>query len=146
MDDVLFDDSLPRLTKVVRRELGDDALRYGVILRDATGRLSFVSASESGSAEERIRITRALNEALGPYARTDSVLAYCDEPGMGLLLQDSSRLPVQVDDFFCQLVDRRIVGAGWLETPRGEAKGPPRIVFSRAVSDLGESISDSRIG
>ena len=67
------------------------------------------------------------------------MLAYRDDPGANRLLQDSSRLPVKVGDYFCQLVDLRIVGAGWLDQPQEEAKGPPRIVFASLKGGVGRS-------
>jgi len=32
-------------------------------------------------------------------------------------LNDSSRLYLQIGKYFCQVVDRRIVGSGWLDAP-----------------------------
>src|SRR5271165_5747514 len=79
MINVLFDDSLPRLIEAVRRTLGDQAWQDGTVLRDATGRLSFVAAQEATS--ERETINRELYEALGPYARPDGVVAFMNDPG-----------------------------------------------------------------
>jgi hypothetical protein len=139
MPDVLFDDSLPLLAEAVRHTLGDEALERGVVIRDSTGRLSFVAPHAAPSEEERVRISQALNEALGPYARRDGVVAYGDDPGANCLLQDPSRLTLRVGNRFCQLVDRRIVGAGWLDSPREEANGPPRIVFASFKGGVGRS-------
>ena len=136
---VLFDTSLPRLVEVVCRTLGDDALQNGVVLRDATGRLSFVGARQSPSQAERRRIANALKEALGPYARLDRVLAFQDDPGAAQLLQDPTYLPIKVGGMFCRLIDRRIVGAGWLDSPKDEAQGPPRIVFASLKGGVGRS-------
>lgn len=137
--DIFFDDSLPRLTETIRQILGENALERGVVLRDASGRLSFFAPDEARSEAERELVTQELNKALGPYARFDRVFAYRDDPGAHQLLQDSTRLPVKVGDYFCQLVDRRIVGAGWLDQPREEAKGPPRIVFATLKGGVGRS-------
>ena len=131
--------SLPRLVKAVRNTLGDDALRDGVIVRDATGRLGFVAAREVISDDVRVRVGTALAEALGCYARPHDVLAFRDDPGANRLLNDPARLPMHVDDVCCQLVDRRIVGSGWLDTPGGEVAGPPRIVFSSVKGGVGRS-------
>jgi hypothetical protein len=139
MPNVLFDDSLPRLAEVIRRMLGDDALQKGVVLRDATGRLSFLAPTGAASGDERAQVTQALNDALGSYARPDQVIAYRDDPGVNRLLQDPSRLPLQVGALFCQLLDRRIVGSGWLDSPTEEAKGPPRIVFASLKGGVGRS-------
>ena len=64
---VLFDTSLPRLVEVVCRTLGDDALQNGVVLRDATGRLSFVGARQSPSQAERRRIAHELHDQMGQH-------------------------------------------------------------------------------
>jgi hypothetical protein len=139
MPSVLFDDSLPRLAQVLRRAFGESALQDGVVLRDATGRLSFVAAREATSEGERKQVTKALTEALGPYARPNRVLAFQNDPGSGQLLRDLAYLPVEMDGLFCRLIDRRIVGAGWLDSPKDEAKGPPRIVFASLKGGVGRS-------
>lgn len=122
---VLFDDSIPRLAHVIRQTLGDDAFSGGVILRDAGGRLSFISSRPPASEDERQQAALALSEALGAYARPDRVLAFEGDSGTGQLLSDPSGFPLQVGDIFCQVLDRRIVGAGWLDAPVGAASAPP---------------------
>ncbi len=94
---VLFDDSLSCLAGAIYRTLGENALQDGVVLRDTTGRLSFIVARQASSEEERKRVTKVLKESLGPYARSDRVLAFQDDPGAVQLLQDPTLLPVQVD-------------------------------------------------
>lgn len=143
MDEILFDNSLIRLVEVVKNNLGDHSLHNGVILRDATGRLSFVAPEEAVSDEKRTQIQQSLYDVLGPYARSGSVITFKGDFGTDRILQDQSRLPVQVDGVFCQLIDRRIVGAGWLETPNDEAKGLPRIVFASLKGGVGRSTAIS---
>jgi MinD-like ATPase involved in chromosome partitioning or flagellar assembly len=140
MSPVLFDDSLPRLADAVRRTLGHEALEHGIVLRDSTGRLSFVVPhNERPSEDQRIAIEQELNAALGSYARPDDLLIYSDDPGAHQLLQDPMRLSIKVGDAFCQVIDRRIVGAGWLERPGEEANGPPRLVFASLKGGVGRS-------
>jgi MinD-like ATPase involved in chromosome partitioning or flagellar assembly len=134
-----FDDSIPRLVGAVRRALGDETLRAGVILRDASGRLSFVAPNAPASEDDRRRAMLSINEALGAYARPDRAIAFVGDPGAGQLLADPLRLPLLVDGIFCQLVDRRIVGAGWLEPPDSSISSPPRFVFASLKGGVGRS-------
>ena len=136
---VLFDDSLPLLATAIASALGSEAVGNGVVVRDATGRLSFVSSQPAVSEEDRSRIVQSLIEVLGPYARKDNVLTFADDPGASRLLQDPSRLAIKIGDRFCQLLDRRIVGSGWLDAPIDEAKGTPRIVFASVKGGVGRS-------
>jgi hypothetical protein len=139
MSEVFFDDSLPLLARTVRRVLSEDALREGIILRDAVGQLSFIVSTEAPSDQQRERIIKTLKDALGSYARPDRVLAYRNDPGANQLLHEQCYLPVQVDGTFCRLLDRRIVGAGWLEYPQAEACGPSRLVFASLKGGVGRS-------
>ena len=123
---VLFDDSLDLLVGVVQQKLGDGVLEQGVVVRDANGRLSFIADREAKSDFERQNVAAALEIALGPYASPDQVIAFKDDAGSVRLLSDSTRLPIRVNDRFCQLIDRRIVGVGWLDSPSEATPYPPR--------------------
>jgi hypothetical protein len=139
MPRISFDDSLPRLAAAIRNAFDDDTLRDGVVLRDGSGYLAFIAPCAAPSEEERIQIIQVLLEALGAYARPDRVLAFANETGANQLLRDPSCVPMQVGDIFCRLLDRRIVGAGWLEYPEPEARGPPRFVFASLKGGVGRS-------
>jgi MinD-like ATPase involved in chromosome partitioning or flagellar assembly len=137
--DLCFDNSLPRLVDTIVAHLGESALEQGVVLRDASGRLSFVAGTPANSQVDRAQIEKGLSAALGPYARTDRLVFFSDDAGATRLLADPARLPIQVGGRFCKVLDRRIVGAGWLQPPEGEAKGPPRIVFASLKGGVGRS-------
>ncbi len=136
---MLFDDSIPRLVQAVTASLGDEVMQKGVILRDASGRLSFIVNRNANSKSERTKATKAMKDALGPYARHDCVLAFNDDPGASRLLADPSIVPFHVGNVVCRLIDRRIVGAGWLETPDETEKCPPRVVFASLKGGVGRS-------
>ncbi len=136
---MLFDDSIPCLVQAVTASLGDEVMQNGVILRDASGRLSFVVNRNAHSKRERIEAAKALKEALGPYARRDRVLFFNDEPGANPLLENSSIVPFHVGSLVCRLIDRRIVGAGWLEAPNETEMRPPRVVFASLKGGVGRS-------
>ena len=48
-------------------------------------------------------------------------------------------MPFHVGSIVCRLIDRRIVGAGWLEAPDETEKRPPRVVFASLKGGVGRS-------
>jgi len=119
--------------------MDDAALQKGVVVRDATGRLSFFADSDPPAEEERARISSSIADALGPYARRGRTIAFRSDPGVAKILQDPQRLPMPIEGVVCNLIDRRIVGTGWLEVPTQEAAGPARIVFASLKGGVGRS-------
>lgn len=156
---VLFDDALPTLIEILRRWGGESFVERGTVLRDATGRLSFFAADRPSvpapaGSEVPATIERApadeeshpdplglqIIECLGAYAREDRPIIYPSEDGSSPLLTSPERIPVMVGEQFCYLVDRRIVGAGWLAAPVSAAtSGPPRLVFASLKGGVGRS-------
>lgn len=139
MTAVLFDDSLDALVAAVVESLGEEAVSAGVALRDATGMLSFVCADPAGSDERRIAATDILNRQLGAYARPDRVLVFAEDPGAKHLLSDPDQLIVKAGNRFCRIIDRRIVGSGWLAEPAKTVSMPLRIVFASLKGGVGRS-------
>jgi len=139
MADVLFDDSLPRLVATLIGLVDRDFVETGTALRDASGRLSFVADRAPRDDDERETLSRALLDSLGPYARTDRPISFRGDNGTGSILAAPERLPIQVGDAFCHLLDRRIVGAGWLDAPLAVQNGPPRVVFATLKGGVGRS-------
>jgi len=136
---ILFDDSLDALVAAVVESLGERALSSGLALRDATGMLSFVCADLAPADDRRIEATEILKKRLGAYARPDQVLSFADDPGAKHLLSDPDLLIIKVGDRFCKLVDRRIVGSGWLAEPAKTVSVPLRIVFASLKGGVGRS-------
>ena len=134
-----FDDSLPALVRTLRNSAGDDFVEKGTVLRDASGRLSFFASRPAQSVEEREVLGRALITALGAYARSDRPIAFAEDKGTQPILCSPERVPINVEGIFCQLLDRRIVGASWLEPPEQKLPSPPRIAFSTLKGGVGRS-------
>lgn len=139
MTNVFFDDSLPVLVRTLSEKAGRDFVEAGTALRDASGRLTFVAARPPKSDDEREELGRALANALGHYARADRPIIFAGDAGAKSILCAPERLPIQVGDALCQLLDRRIVGASWLDQPVREKQGPTRIVFSTLKGGVGRS-------
>ena len=135
---VRFDESLRVLVDEVARAIGKEALRGGVALRDASGRLCFI-ADQVLPADEKERVSSRLAESLGPYARPDRVFADREDPGAPTLLGSRDLRIVAVGDHEVRLLERRIVGADWLSLPEGPEARPPRVVFSSLKGGVGRS-------
>ena len=136
---IFFDESLPTLVKKISEQFGSEVLEQGLVVRDSSGRLRFLSAGASPSDEERARIEAELAAALGAYTRADSGIAFSDEPGVHLLLKDPAAFPMQQDSLSFRLLDRRIVGPAWVDPPQEETAWPPRIVFASVKGGVGRS-------
>lgn len=135
---VRFDESLPTLAQVIQDELGAEMLRSGVALRDVTGRLAFFVDAELDTATVE-RVSARLRQALGPYARTDRVIAGKSDFGAISILSDPHPLMVTLKEGALRLVDRRLVGADWLRLPAGRSSPPPRFIFASLKGGVGRS-------
>jgi len=135
---VRFDDSLPRLVEVLIAELGSMHVTGGVVLRDAVGRLSFVSRTALEEHQVQ-RVEAVLRTALEVYASPDQVLISPTEFGAESMLDDPEAMPCEVQGHLIQIVDRRIVGVDWLRRPALRAAGPLRVVFASSKGGVGRS-------
>jgi CobQ/CobB/MinD/ParA nucleotide binding domain len=136
---IAFDASLPSMVGIIAAELGMEVLDQGLIVRDTTGRLCFLSPQVAPSDAERNRIDVMLIGALGGYARADRVTAFGDEPAVQRLLEDSEAFPMQIGDLNFRLLDKRIVGSAWVNSPAEKMTVPPRIVFASLKGGVGRS-------
>jgi hypothetical protein len=135
-----FDDSLHALVDAIDEALGQDEVEQGVVLRDMRGLLAFFHGAEAPDDNERDRVAGIIRRHLGPYARADRCIAFADDPGADRILGSDDTLPTPLaDGRRVSLVDRRIVGSGWLSLPRGMPPNPPRIVFASVNGGVGRS-------
>lgn len=140
---VYFDQSLPKFLTVLSAELPKDVIEHNLFLRDAAGRLTFVVADERISSSDRVRLSALLAEKVAPYADDDgfAVATPAELFDDALSEQDIGlRLTIKAEKikFNIRLVDRRIVGADWLQLPV-KASGIPRIVFASLKGGVGRS-------
>jgi hypothetical protein len=135
---IRFDDSLPAMAKVLIEELGTTALEAGMAVRDTSGRLAFFAA-EALEPQRLGHIAQRLAETLGPYARSDRVLANASDPGAARILNEAGFLTLEVCGAQVRLLDRRLVGADWLRRPLPIAPSPPRFVFASLKGGVGRS-------
>jgi len=136
---IFFDDALPALVNQIVALLGLDSLERGLIVRDTSGRLRFVSSEKPPSDEKRDEVELKIAEGLGAYVRRGRAVSFNDEPGVQALLNDSGAFPLQHESFTFRLLDRRIVGSGWIDQPHQETGRPPRIVFASHKGGVGRS-------
>jgi hypothetical protein len=137
--EIFFDTALPVLVEAIGELYGAEGLEKGLVVRDTSGRLRFLSCDPSPPDEERARIEARLAEVLGPYCRADGAIAFSDEPGVQPLLVDSTAFPLTHESFSFRLLDRRIVGSAWIDPPQEESAWPPRIVFASLKGGVGRS-------
>ena len=140
---IRFDNSLAVLARVIDTELGSDKLTCGVALRDTAGSLAFFAA-EPLAPEVVERVSDALRQQLGDYARDDRVLAGCDDVGAERVLKDPNFMVADARDYRIRLLDRRLVGADWLLAPAKPSPPPPRFVFASIKGGVGRSTALGR--
>jgi cellulose biosynthesis protein BcsQ len=151
-----FDDSLPRLARILVDELSEDRASAGVVLRDATGRLSFFSAMPMVPAKVA-DISVLATTALGHYARPDRVIVDPEDVAAEGVLRDPgiTVTTVSLDGsdrrVAIRYLDRRIVGADWQHLPAVSETAEPdakassngsaaqRVVFSSLKGGVGRS-------
>lgn len=94
---VFFDGSLPTFVRALAEHLGVDVLKQGLVVRDSSGRLRFLTSEVPPSEERRVDIEKRIADVLGAYARRDGVIAFKDQPGVQQLLKDPEAFPMQQD-------------------------------------------------
>lgn len=135
---IRFDDSLPILVQAISESLGKETVSSGVALRDVSGRLAFFCATDLD--EKTIEtVSQQLSKELGPYARTDRVLAGRNDFGAEQILNDPTAYSLLVNGDHIRIVDRRLVGADWQRSPVPVAPPPPRLVFASLKGGVGRS-------
>jgi MinD-like ATPase involved in chromosome partitioning or flagellar assembly len=110
-----------------------------MVVRDATGFLCFVAALPAPSEAKRKTISDKLRASLSAYARPDRVIIFSNDPGAERLLKNPDYLIIQVNDGYCRLLDRRIVGSSWMESPVSTKNVIPRVVFASLKGGVGRS-------
>jgi hypothetical protein len=138
-----FDDSLAVFARTVVEVLGEDAFDYGRALRDAFGRLGYLSRRNLDAAAAE-RLQAELKKALGPYFASDSALIQPSEFGFDRLWSAPTRWEeVRLASgkiLYVDVVDRRIVGQDWLAAPSEEPEqAPRRLVFWSVKGGVGRS-------
>lgn len=137
-----FDDSLALFVSAIAGVLGKRIVEEGKVLRDASGRLAFISSNPL-STEQRESVAQAAQSALPAYCREGSVVFYQDQPGVSSILRRARGYtgPVTVDgeELRVNVLEQRIVGADWLEAPAATQSHPPRFVFASIKGGVGRS-------
>lgn len=137
--EIFFDESLPLFVRAIAEHLGANALEQGLIVRDSSGRLRFLSSEAPPSEELRADIEKRIASVLGAYARMDGAISFRDDPGVQRLLKDPEAFPMREGSLTFRLLDRRIIGSAWLNVPQEETAEPPRIVFASLKGGVGRS-------
>ena len=137
--EIFFDTAVPALVEEIAAQFGSEMLKNGLVVRDTSGRVRFLSSAASPSQELRATIEARLASVLGAYTRADGAIGFSDEPGVQPLLRDSAAFHINQGSLNFRLLDRRIVGTAWVNPPQDEAPWPPRIVFASLKGGVGRS-------
>ena len=141
---IRFDDSLHDFVSVLVEQLDEDTVLAGRIVRDAFGRLTFVASNPIASDKLSAAIQK-ISLVMKPYVNSDRVILTPDHPGATRVLADRRLLydSIWLDDkrlIEIAILDRRIVGADWLDAPSPQrADGPPYLVFTSLKGGVGRS-------
>jgi hypothetical protein len=92
--EVFFDAALPAFVDELAAQFGPEIVEKGVVVRDTSGRLRFLSPELPPLDEARVTIEARLVGVLGEYIRPGYAIAFSDEPGVQTLLNDSAAFPV----------------------------------------------------
>jgi MinD-like ATPase involved in chromosome partitioning or flagellar assembly len=137
-----FDESLHEFAAALSDEFGIAAVQEGRIIRDAFGRLTFISKVELEEATLKAA-TKHLIERMGPYVDPERVILTPDYPGMSdILAAEGLQIQTVAADgtvFSIHLLDRRIVGSDWLTRPSGQKLNAPTMVFASLKGGVGRS-------
>lgn len=139
-----FDNSLTIFVLTILDIIGLDAINTGSVLRDATGRLAFISRNKI-SNEDKNRATIAATERLGGYCRSGRVILEWDQPGISSLLGTArgyrESIEVGANALDIHVLDQRIVGQDWLlaPAPSREAQEAKRYVFASIKGGVGRT-------
>jgi Mrp family chromosome partitioning ATPase len=143
-----FDTCLSLLAGVIKASLGEEVLKDGVVLRDASGQVAFFSSNPL-NPELLLVVSRELKESLGPFARQDRVISDPSSPGAKSVLECPGIRDVQLEEDsnlgFVRLLDRQIVGSDWLQKPLSQPIITPRFVFASLKGGVGRSTALSVI-
>lgn len=135
----LFDDSFSFLLDEVCRILGDGATAQSVVLRDATGQLTYFFDGELEEGQTTA-LEAALRSRLGSYARHDRVVADKKTPWATYIFAQTNCQWLPYQGKRVRYLDRRIVGVDWLTgPPDSEEKKPPRFVFASLKGGVGRT-------
>lgn len=139
-----FDESLPAFVDAIFSSLGKPALLSGSVLRDASGRLTFISNTELTESQREAATHAATHRAPG-YCVEGRVVLWSGQPGVAAVLKGARSYRELLQGpgapFELQVFDQRIVGQDWLEAPapaRPTAE-PRRYVFASIKGGVGRT-------
>ena len=137
---VYFDDSLAAFLMLGESQLGSSVIDSSIFLRDASGKLTLVVPKDALGEKQREAFGVSAKKELGAYVDdAEHVTATAEE-----LFEEASDLQsqarfVSTGKRRVRLIDRRAVGADWLQEPSSVTAQPPRLVFASLKGGVGRS-------
>lgn len=143
MTRLYFDEAVPAVARIVRRVAGAEELHRGLLLRDAIGKITFITRTGKLKRETLEELVRKLESEACPYVETDGRSVASPEQMFDDSLngEPTYQQPVEIEGqrIKVSVVDRRIVGSDWLNPPREGSKTSARLVFASLKGGVGRS-------
>lgn len=138
-----FDTSLPLFVRALSTTLDRAILESGLVLRNSSGFLTFISRIplEKNLTTATIEVAK---KAVRQFCVDDMVIISADQPGISSLLARgrpySEAISIGQDRLNIQVLDQRIVGADWQSAPAPSPRGTaPRYVFASIKGGVGRT-------
>ena len=142
MSELFYDDALPEMVRILRTSLSVSQIEENLFLRDPSGLLTFVVVTTDIQKSSLAELNRTITAKLYPYVDNDGfAIATPDELFDDTLVISAAFVqPIKADGAVLSLrmIDRRIVGADWLQVP-ASGGGIPRFVFASLKGGVGRS-------
>ncbi len=138
-DRCTFDDALPRAVTLMQHRFPGIALEDCRFVRDMNGRL-FVVVPDHVEERDLAPARPELAEVLGAYSPSvDGGLARFRDTLAGDALKHEPALVHDIAGFGVWLIERRVVGQDWTQSPGPAGVHPPRVVFFSLKGGVGRS-------
>jgi len=137
-----YDDALPQFAALVKELMGQEAVYDHLFLRDAAGKLTFITLKHVPEDDIARLCERA--KKLIPWVERDSPVAKLEHLFDESLSDPAAASPELINhqDFhgWVRVVERRIVGQDWLRAPLTPIPdAPPVVVFASQKGGVGRS-------
>lgn len=139
-----FDDSLAAFVGTLSDVLDKHQVQSGAVLRDASGRLTFISKTPLTDPQKNAAASAAAQRMHG-YCLAGRIILEANQPGVAAVLGKArgykELVAGQGQPFEVQVFDQRIVGQDWLEEPAPltPPTDAPRHVFASLKGGVGRT-------
>lgn len=138
-----YDLSIPKFVNELSDRLTESQISSGLFLRDAIGRLSFITTDEIVSGPDRRSLSSMITERMENYVDKDGFAVTTaeemfDDSLVGVQVGRKFKVSTERFDGEVRMLDRRVIGIDWLHSVESISE-PTRIVFASLKGGVGRS-------